>query len=53
MLRAIEYTLLGVSLLVVIGLIIGGSRGKQDLSSTSPPALPHEPDSPSHSGKTS
>lgn len=46
MLRAIEYTLLGASLLVVIGLIFGGSRRKPDLPAAPPPAPPGESDVP-------
>lgn len=45
MLRAIEYTLMGASLLVVIGLIVGGSRS----APKSGDALPPTPDG-DHSG---
>lgn len=51
MLRAIEYTLLGVSLLVVVGLVAGSSRGKADSSAASPSATPSQPDEASHSNK--
>lgn len=52
MLRVIEYTLLGVSLLVVIGLIVGGSRSKTDASATPPSALPGETDEAPQPGKS-
>lgn len=38
MLKVVEYTLLAVSLLVVIGLIVSGSRSNSDSSGTQPPA---------------
>jgi hypothetical protein len=42
MLKIIEYSLLAVSLLVVIGLIVSGSRGDSESSGKQPPALPSD-----------
>ncbi|HTW45455.1 MAG TPA: hypothetical protein VMD58_07915 [Acidobacteriaceae bacterium] len=47
MLKIIEYSLLAVSLLVVIGLIVSGSRSTSDASTAQNNALPKE-DSEAH-----
>ncbi|MGC2163574.1 MAG: hypothetical protein WA634_16825 [Silvibacterium sp.] len=39
MLRIIEFSLLAVSLLVVVGLIVSGSRNSSESSATEPPPL--------------
>lgn len=38
MLRAIEYVLMGASLLVIVGLVVGGSREAPRSGETMPPA---------------
>lgn len=52
MLKLIEYSLLAVSLLVVIGLIMSGPRSGRESSSTSDPALPEESADARDPGKT-
>ena len=42
MLKIIEFSLLAVSLLVVIGLIVSNTRGAPDSSSTQDSAPPNE-----------
>jgi hypothetical protein len=37
MLKVVEYTLLAVSLLVVLGLIVNGSHNSRDSSGNQPP----------------
>jgi hypothetical protein len=52
MLRLIEYSLLAVSLLVVVGLIVSGSRRSPESSATQPPRLGDDtPETPGR-GKT-
>ena len=52
MLRIVEYTLLAVSLLVVIGLIISGSRKNFDSGRPEPPALGDDNSEAHGPGKT-
>lgn len=52
MLRIIEFSLLAVSLLVVLGLIVSGSRRGSEASATQPPRLGDDtPETPGR-GKT-
>jgi hypothetical protein len=48
MLRIVEYTLLAVSLLVVLGLIVSGSKNSSDSSGAQPPTLDDGPDAQEH-----
>lgn len=52
MLRAVEFTLLAVSLLVVIGLIVSGSRNVTKSSASEPPGLSDDGPEAHDSGKT-
>jgi hypothetical protein len=52
MLKLIEYSLLAVSLLVVVGLIVSGSRNSSESSSTQPPALASDGSDTQEQGKT-
>jgi hypothetical protein len=52
MLKIVEYGLLAVSLLVIIGLIVSGSRSGSESSSAQSPALAGEKSDASEPGKT-
>jgi hypothetical protein len=52
MLKIIEYSLLAVSLLVVIGLVMNNTRSNSDSPSTHDPALPKESSEAHESGKS-
>lgn len=52
MLRIIEYSLLAVSLLVVIGLIVSGSRKNTDSGHIKPPTLDDDSSGAHERGKT-
>jgi hypothetical protein len=51
MLKIIEYSLLAVSLLVVVGLIVSGSHGSSDPTSAQAGALSRDRSDPQESGK--
>jgi hypothetical protein len=52
MLRIVEYTLLAVSLLVVIGLIVSGSSNNPNSSGPQPPSLDDPGPKAQEPGKT-
>lgn len=52
MLKVVEYTLLAVSLLVVLGLIVSGSHNTTDSSGTQPPGLIDDGSKAQEPGKT-
>lgn len=52
MLKLIEYSLLAVSLLVVIGLIMSGSRGSSESSPTQTSTLPKDNSEATGPGKS-
>lgn len=52
MLKIIEFGLLAVSLLVVIGLIVSGTRGASSSSDTQPPPLANGGPEAHEPGKT-
>lgn len=52
MLRIIEFSLLAVSLLVIAGLILSGSRSTPRSSEAQPPALANDDSETGKPGKT-
>jgi hypothetical protein len=52
MLKIVEYGLLAVTLLVVVGLIVSGSRSSSESSSTEPAALTNDNGEAQGPGKT-
>jgi hypothetical protein len=52
MLKIVEYSLMAVSLLVVLGLIVSGSRNDRAPSPSPDPALPKEVSEAQEPGKT-
>jgi len=52
MLKIVEYGLLAVSLLVVIGLIVSGSRSDSESTGKQPPALTNDGPDAQEPGKT-